>query len=245
MIVFMDKVAFIQEIINCKKAKTYLEVGVAEGDVFLKIRAKNKIAVDPKFTISKKRKIRSIFKDFSNIFNRYYEITSDDFFKKNLSIFTYGLDVIFIDGLHNYNQSLKDVQNCLRFLKEDGVIIMHDCNPPFASAAYPAMSWEHAESLQLTGWTGTWCGDVWKTIAYLRATQSNLRICVLDCDYGLGMITKGIPESMLDYSKEEIDKFSYADLEKNRRKILNLKDTGYFKEVIEYLSSRDGLLINA
>lgn len=240
----MDRITFIQEIINRKKAKTYLEVGVAGGDIFLKIRAKNKIAVDPKFMISKKRKIRSILKYFPNIFNKYYEVTSDDFFKTNLSIFTYDLDVVFIDGLHTYNQSLKDAQNCLRFLKEDGIIIMHDCNPPFASAAYPAMSWEHAESLQLAGWTGAWCGDVWKTIAYLRSTQSNLRICVLDFDYGLGIITKGIPESILDYSKEDIDKLSYTDLEKNRRKILNLKDMGYLKEVIEYLGSRDGLLIN-
>ncbi len=227
----LNRLEVIQAIIDCKRAKTYLEIGVESGDVFLKVKASKKIAVDPEITITKKSRFRSIFKNIFNIFNKYYEMTSDVFFETKASFLKYRLDVVFIDGLHTYGQSLKDVENCLKLLNDNGVIIMHDCNPLSASSACPALSWEHAESLKLDGWTGEWSGDVWKTIAYLRSTQKKLNVFVLDCDYGLGIITKGIPENMLKYSKVEIEKLSYEDLEKNRSQILNLKNTDYFKEI--------------
>ncbi len=141
-------------------------------------------------------------------------MASDDFFETKASLLKNGLDVVFIDGLHTYEQSLRDVQNSLKLLKEDGVIIMHDCNPESESIAYPASSCQSAASLKLDGWTGEWSGDVWKTIAYLRSTQKNLHVFVLDCDYGLGIITKGIPENMLEFYKEEIEELSYDDLKK-------------------------------
>ena len=39
-------------------------------------------------------------------------------------------DVIFIDGLHLADQVEKDIDNALKFIKEDGFIILHDVNPP-------------------------------------------------------------------------------------------------------------------
>ncbi len=228
----MNRLEIIRAIIDCKSAKTYLEIGVQGGDVFLKVKARKKIAVDPKILITRKSRFRSILKDFWNITNEYYELTSDVFFETKVDLLKYGLDVVFIDGLHTYDQSLKDVGNCLKFLNEDGVIIIHDCNPLSVSAAYPANSWEHAESLKLDRWTGEWSGDVWKTIAYLRSTQKKLHIFVLDCDYGLGIITNGIPEDMLNFSKKEIEELAYDDLEKNRSQLLNLKSTDYFNKFL-------------
>lgn len=163
-------------------------------------------------------------------------MSSDDFFKLKLGLLIQNaLDVVFIDGLHTYEQSLKDVNNSLKYLKEAGVIIMHDCNPPFESAAYPAESIEHAKSLNLPGWTGEWCGDVWKTIAHLRSSRNDLNIFVLDCDCGLGVITKGNVGNMLQYSIEEIQNLSYNDLKINNINILNLKGQGYFEEFIKTL----------
>lgn len=229
----MNKVSLIQEIIDRKKAKIYLEIGVSSGITFFKIRVKRKMAVDPIFKISKKRKIKSILENILNIFNKYFQMTSDDFFRTKSSQLKCGLEVVLVDGLHTFKQALKDIQNCLKFLKEDGIIIVHDCNPTFEAIAYPAQSLEHASSLNLADWTGEWCGDVWKAIVYLRSTRSDLNVFVLDIDYGLGIITKGKPENILKYSKEEIDRFSYNDLRKNRRKMLNLKSNDYFKEFIK------------
>jgi SAM-dependent methyltransferase len=231
----MTKETIIQEIINRKKAKTYLEIGTGNGDHFLKIRARRKIAVDPDLSSLKikKRKSKYYFRNITNLFNQYYEMTSDDFFKQEPEILQkYRLDFVFIDGLHSYEQALKDVLNSLRFLKEDGVIIMHDCNPASEAEAHPADSFEHAESLNLPGWNKYWCGDVWKTIVHLRANRSDLNIFVLDCDMGLGVITRAKQKGTLKYSPEEIKNLSYKDLEYNREKILNLKSLQYFKEFL-------------
>ena len=231
----MNRLDVIQQIINHKQANTYLEIGVKKGKAFLEIRARKKIAIDPLFKISRKRKIKFFLKNFSNISNEYYEMTSDMFFDKhavrlnNLK----GIDVAFIDGLHTYKQSLKDVHNCLKFLNQSGVIVMHDCNPQSETESQCLDIMEKKESMDLPGSGIAWSGDVWKTIANLRSTRSDLNIFVLDCDHGVGIITKGEPEKMLGFSVKMIEKLTYKDLEQNRLKILNLKRPSYLKEFLK------------
>lgn len=231
----MDRLDVIQQIIDRIKAKVYLEIGVKKGKVFLNVKARKKIAVDPQIKINVKRKIKFFTKDFSNFFNEYHEMSSDQFFGKNTYLLTKlnGISVAFIDGLHTYEQSLKDVRNCLKFLKKDGFIVMHDCNPLSEAQAYPANSPEQAANSCPSNWTGDWSGDVWKTIAFLRSNRKDLNIFVLDCDHGLGIITKDKSESVLEYSKTDIDQLSYKELERNRVKILNLKAADYLQEFLE------------
>ena len=50
---------------------------------------------------------------------------SDDFFKTSKDKF----DVIFIDGLHTYDQVRRDVINSIKHLKEGGYIALHDMLP--------------------------------------------------------------------------------------------------------------------
>lgn len=232
----IDRMYVIQEIIKRKRAKTYLEIGVREGECFLKIRAPKKIAVDPHIAISPQKKRKYCLKNLSNLFNQYLEMTSDDYFKGNHEFLpARGLDVVFIDGLHTYEQSLKDVQNALRYLNDEGVIIMHDCSPQSEAAAYPAQSYQHAESLNIPGFTGEWNGDVWKTIVDLRSSRKDLNVFVLDCDQGLGVIVKGQPENGLSYTPEEINSLSYEDLDDKRKHLLNLKGQEYFHEFLRTL----------
>ena len=51
-----------------------------------------------------------------------YKSTSDIFFNNNQNFF----DIIYIDGLHKYYQVKKDLNNALKYLKEDGIIICDD-----------------------------------------------------------------------------------------------------------------------
>jgi len=218
----MNRITVLQEIINKKKSKVYLEIGCKGGKCFFNIKAPKKIGIDPYLMISKKKQI------FSK--NKYFQMTSDEFFLKKSKILTkYGLDIVFIDGLHTFEQSLRDLINSLKFLNDDATIVMHDCNPPFEAAAFPAYNLEFVKSLNLPGWTGEWCGDVWKTIVYLRSLHKDLKIFVLDCDYGLGIINKGESKNNLNYSFEDIKNLSYKDLENNREKLLNLKNPDYFE----------------
>ena len=76
----MNKIEVIQKIIEKKNAKTYLEIGVASGDCFFNIKASRKIAVDIEFSFPRRWRIKKYFENPSNIFNRYYKMSSDEFF---------------------------------------------------------------------------------------------------------------------------------------------------------------------
>jgi hypothetical protein len=227
----MNRTDVIQRIIDKKQAKTYLEIGVANGTNFFPIRARQKIAVDPHFTFSRQRKMRWTLKNLHNTVAQYHQSTSDSYFARKKP--TDRVDVVFIDGLHTYEQSLRDVINSLINLNGTGVIVVHDCNPPNQAAAYPAASSKHAAELELPGWTGEWCGDVWRTICYLRSHRADLRVFVLDCDYGLGIVTEGEADSCLDLSQEKLKEMTYESLVSDRRNLLNLKDESYLFQFLE------------
>lgn len=222
----------IQAFLNSRKKTAYLEIGVKDGENFFPIKADSKTAVDPHFVFSFKNRLRWVYKNPSNLTAKYFEVTSDQYFE------TAGnkkMDVVFIDGLHTYQQTLRDVINSLKLLKDNGVIVMHDCNPPHKAAAHPSNSPAEAALAGLPGWTGEWCGDVWKTICHLRSTRSDLRAFVLDTDYGLGIVTKGDAGDLLNISEESINAMTYDDLVKDREKLIGLKNKEYLFEFMAML----------
>lgn len=227
----MKRTEIIQKIIDKTKARTYLEIGVFRGSNFFPVKAGRKIGVDPQFSFGSRRKIKWWFKNLHNLLARYYETDSDSFFARNS--LDGGVDVAFIDGLHTYQQSLKDVENSIKRLNPRGVIIMHDCNPQSEAAACPALSIDHVAALNPPDWDGQWNGDVWKTICYLRSTRHDLNIFVLDCDQGLGIITRGKPEEVLSFTPAQVDNLTYSDLAKDRERLLNLKGKDYLFEFLK------------
>lgn len=223
----MDRIEVIQKILDKIKGNVYLEIGVEQGVCFLKINSEIKIGVDP-------LPLLEDIKASLNKNSKYFEMSSDEFFNNHKDIFEeYKIDVAFVDGLHEYKQSLKDVENCLKYLSKKGIIIIHDCNPSSKISATPANLVDTA--MNLPEWNWVWSGDVWKTTAHLRSLRKDLNIFVLDCDYGLGIITKGKPEDMLNFSIKEIEEMSYFDLDKDRKRILNLKKKNYFYDFLEKL----------
>ncbi len=227
----------IQKIIDHKKAQRYLEIGVNNGDNFFPIEVDQKIAVDPSFAFSPERQKEWENMNPYNAKAQYITATSDDFFAKAESIEKF--DVVFIDGLHTYAQSLQDVLNSLDKLNDNGVIVMHDCKPPHVAAACPAPSLAAAEELQQSektktpGWTGEWCGDVWKTICHLRSQRQDLRVFVLDCDYGLGIVMKGKPDNDLKLSLKALDTMTYDEVFNGDGSLLNLKNENYLFEFLQ------------
>ena len=164
-----------------------------------------------------------------------FYMTSNSFFKNKAAALFHSekIDVAFIDGLHTYEQTFQDVLNVLDHLNDNGVILMHDCNPPTCASAAPARSWQEAEMMNLPGWNGMWCGDVWKSIVHLRTTRNDLNIFVLDCDFGIGVVTKGIPEQQLDFSVDQIKEMTFDDLNENRESLISLKPQTYLFEFLD------------
>ncbi len=96
----------MQDTIDRKKYKSYLEIGCFDNELFDHINCEKKVGVDP----------------YSGGTLRE---TSDYFFSKNKETF----DCIFIDGLHIYQQVKKDILNSIKSLNQNGVIFIHDCLP--------------------------------------------------------------------------------------------------------------------
>lgn len=231
---YRNKVGIIQAALDALGAKTYLEIGVASGDCFLRIKAQRKIAVDPAPESSFRSRMRCVSSTQPQLPDRLpgewlFEMTSDEFFAKHATLFTeQPIDVVLIDGLHAYAQSLQDVLNCLACLGPKGVIVLHDCNPVSEAIGYPAPSYEAAERLHLPNWNGHWSGDVWKTIVHLRACRDDLQVFVLDCDMGVGIVSRKEAATRLGYAVKDVEKLSYRDLDQQRKALLNLKHPRYF-----------------
>ncbi len=162
---------------------SYLEIGCAADDLFnsVPIPIAKKVGVDP-FAGGTVRK------------------TSDDFFQANEMQF----DVVFIDGLHTYEQVRRDVINSINSLKEGGWIALHDMLP---------RSWieQHTPCIS----QGAWTGDVWK-IAFELVQTEGIEFKILKIDCGVGVIKVDKPESnkqiveLKDFRKELLHKeFSY------------------------------------
>ncbi len=221
----MTRIEVIQRLIDSYGFRNYLEIGVRNGKCFFEIKARNKIAVDPEFVISGTRKLKRIFSNFSNLNNHWYEETSDDFFANHADLFAKNkIDIALVDGMHEYAFALRDVENCINHLADNGVIIMHDCNPPGEAEAVSFEAWKNR------GFSGDWNGDVWKAVLHLRSLRPDINAFVLDTDHGLGVVTKRKPENPRSYTAAQIADLSFTDLSANRQAFLNLKPLSYLEE---------------
>jgi hypothetical protein len=232
-----DRIKIIQRLIRATGATNYLEIGVNNGACFLRLKAAHKMAVDPAFKISRDRKLKYYLKNTANFNNHYFEQTSDDFFASKTEVLAqHSPGIVFVDGLHTYEQSLRDVINSLTHLKPGGVVLMHDCNPMTESAGFPADSIDHAKA-KLNDYHGIWNGDVWKAIVHMRSLHSDLEVFVLDCDHGIGVVRRGKPHDTLNYSRTQVRELSYEDLAENRALLLNLKTPAFLEEFIQSIIS--------
>ena len=185
---YLNRWDVINILIRKNDYKSYLEVGTQDPNSnFNKIEAEHKVSIDP--------------------FPRgevTFVGTSDEYFESITNDIKY--DIIFIDGLHHNDQVLRDIENALNHLSENGTIVCHDCLP----------TTEHMQSRDDN--QAEWTGDVWKAIAELRTERIDLDIKVIDTDYGCGLIKPGtnIPyitnENYLTYSYYNLHKWQLMNV---------------------------------
>ncbi|MBO0675924.1 class I SAM-dependent methyltransferase [Mycolicibacterium sp. S2-37] len=227
----MNRIRAVQRALDRRVNPVYLEIGVSRGQAFQRIGADVKIAVDPAFRLT--RRTRELA-DAKARTTHYFETTSDAFFENEAAFLAgHPIDVALIDGLHTYEQVVRDVEYTVRHLRDDGVIFLHDCNPPFELAGRRADSWDEFIAGQKGPLVvGIWNGDVWKAIVHLRSTRPDLLVGVLRCDQGVGFVRKGTPETMLPYSPAQIEALTYTDLKSDRKRLLNLRSPRYLDEFL-------------
>lgn len=196
--------------------QSYLEIGIRNPqECFDHISIPNKESVDPgvEFSINYAKYKHTSDEFFSLLDTGRLDIPSDSKW-----------DLIFIDGLHVSHQVERDIENSLRHLSEGGTIVLHDCNPPteyHARCAYYDFS---------TPAGGFWNGTVWKAIYKLRCENDKVDVCVVDKDWGCGIVRRGSQQlCQFDNPYFEYDIFS-----ENRRKHLNLISAEELEEWISF-----------
>jgi hypothetical protein len=184
----------IEYLIKKNNYTNYLEIGCDQNQLFSKVAVKNKIGVDP-------------------VSGGNIRKTSDVFFKDNKDKF----DIVFIDGLHTYDQVKKDILNSVNCLNENGIILVHDCMPDsLGKQAVPRYKMQ-------------WNGDVWKAIVDLRQKE-DLDIYTCEMDQGIGIITKKKNSSLLILNKP-IHKIKFKDYFYNYKEYMRVISLTEFKKI--------------
>jgi hypothetical protein len=132
----------------------YLEIGCGLNALFDSVSCMHKTGVDP---------------------NRggTHRMTSDEFFLINSQIY----DVIFIDGLHEYEQVHRDAVNALNSINVGGYVAIHDLLPS---------DWKEHHVPRISD---VWTGDCWKLAVQLTAVEG-IEFVILDLDHGVGVLKK-------------------------------------------------------
>lgn len=161
---------------RCLRPRTYLEVGVATGKSLALVRTgTTALGVDPEQDLAD----RLLYHSLENL-PHLFCLTSDELFAQQIPdrIFVgKQLDMAFLDGLHTFEQTLKDFINVEKLSHPGSVVFIHDCLPVVPVSA------------ERDRQTNFWIGDVWKLIPCLKAARPDLEIITLPVPpSGLAMI---------------------------------------------------------
>jgi len=196
----MRRQDFIPLIVRIFKFTSYLEIGCGNDLVFSEINI-HKVGVDPNS-------------------GGTLRMTSDEFFSQNTEKF----DLIFIDGLHEANQVLKDIQNSVNCLNDGGLILVHDCSP--VSEENQLVPHNNKPDVR-------WNGDVWKAFVLTRK-RSDLDCAVGNFEHGLGCIKVRPNSSKLEINESEVSQLQWKPFETNRSEYLRLMAYEDFLRWIEF-----------
>jgi hypothetical protein len=226
----LSRMQLIQYAIGQLSAHTYLEIGVDEGQAFCTVQAPVKIGVDP---VTPRPPVAI---EMRKAGVSYFQQPSDAFFAEQAArVLAPGVDVAFIDGLHTYGQTFRDIQNTLRYLNPGGIILVHDCLPESAAEARVAPTYEEAWRLNGPGWNGLWTGDGWKSIVAVRAGHAAGDACVLHCDHGVGLVCRQSSQPQLSLSLADIEALDYAALAASPERLLGLTKPRRLQSVLRTL----------
>ena len=175
-----DFLAHLRRFHETLRPRTYLEIGVDAGRTLCLAKPPTvAIGVDPASPQG------GAFEAPTKLF----ALESDAFFAEKNVAREFGhpvVDLAFVDGLHLFEQALKDFFHVERHAASESVVLLHDCLPLDAATA-------SRERM-----TGFWTGDVWKIVPILRRFRPDLTVFVIPAyPTGLAVVTRLDPASRL------------------------------------------------
>lgn len=156
------------------KPASYLEIGVFKGETLALAQSGTcATGVDP---APRPESVRNY-----DAPTRIHRMTSDAYFVAVIANEIYmpnTVDLAFIDGLHLFEQVLRDFINVETRCSSGSVIVLHDTLPIAAAATARQRRTSH------------WCGDVWKMLPILRRYRPELSLLTIPTHpSGLTLVT--------------------------------------------------------
>lgn len=147
---------------------TYLEIGIRGGHTFENVEVPFRWGVDPEPMF----RIASLPHGA-----RFTRDTSDAFFRELAS--NHRFDLVFLDGLHEWRQTYRDLVNSLRCTSRQALILIDDVVPDDAYAAIPDLDQAKAAKAAADIASRRWQGDVYKTLLAIIRHHPELEFRVL------------------------------------------------------------------
>lgn len=172
----MNTAERIQTISQFFPIKKYLEVGVFNGATFNALNIPYKVAVDPNF--------RFDYQPLASDSVHFFQETSDAYFSREAKKEQF--DLIFLDGLHEFSQTLRDFINALEHSHTQTIFIIDDVFPSDIFSAIPNQEecYYFRKMLTPTSIDGSWHGDVFKTIFAIHDFFPNISYCTVNWGFG-------------------------------------------------------------
>jgi hypothetical protein len=176
---------FLAQMHQVIKPDIYLEVGVQHGtSLKLATTASRAVGIDPEpLHVARNNQV-------------IYKMTSDDYFDHASDAGGHAkIDFGFIDGLHHFEQALRDFLNIERYAHEKTIVVFDDVLP------------RNQEEAQRVQCPGDWTGDVWKVTHMLLKFRPELRIREVNTSPTGTLVVWGFPVGKPSYVPRNMDRY--------------------------------------
>jgi predicted O-methyltransferase YrrM len=162
----------LNELADACGAETYLEVGIRDGRTLQAVNVLVRSGVDPFHSVDVQALPPGIF---------VHTVESDLYFDHLNDAQRF--DLIFLDGLHEFRQTYRDILNALSRVSRCGVILVDDVVPSSEAAAYP----DFMEAQRMGRLAGVafpdWMGDVYRAAVAVISLHPEVAVRTL-VDHG-------------------------------------------------------------
>ncbi|OWK31278.1 class I SAM-dependent methyltransferase [Sphingomonas dokdonensis] len=210
----MRRFKVVQALLDLYESPCYLEIGVQNGITFHQTHAARKVAVDPVFRFD----VDAARQQPENANSDYHQIPSDEYFCSEGA--NEAFDVIFLDGLHTFDQTLRDFNNALGLLKPGGVILIDDTMPSTYAASLPDQGLSARVRRATEPDNRAWMGDVFRLVYFIRDYFPQYSYATLEDNHGQTIVWKSQRISTSNpRSVEAIARLEFADMIIHRREL--------------------------
>lgn len=194
----------VQAFLDLFEAPAYLEVGVFQGETFSPLRAARKVAVDPSFPPGVAERLER------EPATEVHRAPSDAYFGGLCRSDRF--DVIYLDGLHTFEQTLRDLLNAVLLLRHPGVIVVDDVLPDSYAASLREMRRAGQLRQRHPSANGNWMGDVYRLVFFVDSFLQQFRYRMVADNHGQLVIWRARRPEVADRRVEWVARAAWEDI---------------------------------